>query len=498
MQFVVAIVSLFSFSNCMSIKRLKMNCEDADAPRMNNIGYMMSGYDIYYGNPKPTYDIVDPGFRALIFAAEYNGDMTPDYRYCTPDGISLLSCSGSCQLTFTTEFVFGTYSYHEDLSGSVGIGGGMNNASFSASVGWNHVNEMTEKSANMFTMSEAKCCVYLSEMFEFLRPPLHKNFIAGLHSLTEEYNEAAYRRFIKAFGTHFITKSKMGAIYGEQSLISSESWSMMVENGWNIGIMAGYSAMANANMSANYNETEAETFSSYTKEQLIYSRGAPPPADGNALGWADNTFDEPNVLGLTLERLDTLYLEEYVSSAVVTNLGKAIDGYCAALVAEGVIPDCNLPTPDPPAPRPRTWSHWSNFGEGTDYRAQECPEGQYVEQIRWKYQGNTYGMVDFKMKCSGKIFWESPAIGNPDGQWDPTMNCKETGFKQLTGREDEKWAGIVNVEAKCVDSTVTMHSNDDYRGEYNRDLVCSRGQMVGVQVRQKTHHGMTNFKILCA
>ena len=116
-------------------------------------------------------------------------------------------------------------------------------------------------------------------MFEFLRPPLHKNFIAGLHSLTEEYNEAAYRRcifshqefsfyklftrFIKAFGTHFITKSKMGAIYGEQSLISSESWSMMVENGWNIGIMAGYSAMANANMSANYNETEAETFSRY-------------------------------------------------------------------------------------------------------------------------------------------------------------------------------------------------------------------------------------------
>ena len=137
---------------------------------MNNIGYMMSGYDIYYGNPKPTFDIVDPGFRALIFAAEYNGDMTPDYRcqklivkniysivnarYCTPAGISVLSCSGSCKLTFNAEFVFGTYSYHEDLSGSVGIGGGMNNASFSASVGWNHVNDMTENGENMITMSE--------------------------------------------------------------------------------------------------------------------------------------------------------------------------------------------------------------------------------------------------------------------------------------------------------------------------------------------------------
>ena len=50
---------------------------DPNAPRMNNIGYVLSGYDIYRGNPIPTYDIVDPGTRSLIFAAEYNGDMTP-------------------------------------------------------------------------------------------------------------------------------------------------------------------------------------------------------------------------------------------------------------------------------------------------------------------------------------------------------------------------------------------------------------------------------------
>lgn len=273
-----------------------------------------------------------------------------------------------------------------------------------------------------------------------------------------------------------------------------------MENGWNIKVMAGYSAMNNANISLNvdYNQTEAETFSSFTQEQLIYSRGAPPPADGDHLHWAENTFDEPNVLGLTMERLDTLYLEEYVSAAVVTNLGKALDGYCATLVAEGVLPDCNLPPPDPPAPRPRIWSHWSNFGEGSDYSAQECPEGQYVEKIRWSYQGHTYGMVDFKMKCSGEILWKSPAIGNPDGKWDPIMDCGDAGFKQLTGREDNTWAGIVNAEAKCVDGTTTLHSNDDYRGESNRDLVCNQGQMVGMQVRQKTHHGITNFRILCA
>ena len=90
----------------------------------------------------------------------------------------------------------------------------------------------------------------------------------------------------------------------------------------------------------------------------------------------------------------------------------------------------------------------------------------------------------FQKKESGKIFWESPAVGNHDGAWDPVMRCKvgltigrievnnnylqDEGFKQFTGREDTTWAGLVNMEAKCVGGTTTMSSNDDYRGESNR------------------------------
>ena len=58
----------------------------------------------------------------------------------------------------------------------------------------------------------------------------------------------------------------MGAIFGEQSMISAESWTYMTENGWNIGLMAGMSAgfTAGFNMSLSYNETERETFDRYT------------------------------------------------------------------------------------------------------------------------------------------------------------------------------------------------------------------------------------------
>ena len=107
--------------------------------------------------------------------------------------------------------------------------------------------------------------------------------------------------------------------------------------------------------------------------------------------------------------------------------------------------------------------------------------------------------MDFKLKCSGEFFWRLPAIGNSNGVWDHEMNCKETGFKLTTGREDD-WPGIVNVRANCLGVETEITSNDDLRGEYNRDMECRLPgqQIVGVQVRKETHHGITNFRVLCA
>jgi len=496
--FIIAMVAM-PFSKGTSIKSFKRDCESVDAPRFPNIGYILSGYDIYHGNPIPTDGIVDPGFRSPIFSAEYNGDTTPDYRYCTPDGLSILSCADSCSISFNTDVIYGTYSYYSKLSGSVGIGVSAGGGSFGASIGWGHIQSYTESGLNIFTQSEAQCCAYTADMYDFIMPPFHKNFIAGLGTLTEEYNPSVYRRFIKAFGTHFISKSTMGALYGEQSMISSESWSEMVQNNFDIGLYASFSVIDSINASLNYNNSVAETFKRYTKEQLIYSRGAAPPSDGKPLTWAQSTIEEPNVLAITLEPLDTLPIEEFVTPVVLKNLRLALDEYCPQLLEEGELSSCDIPPPDPPAPKPRVWSHWSNFREGDDYPIQECGEGQYVEKMKWSYQGHTYGLVDFKMKCSGEFFWRSPAIGNPNGDWDHEMNCKESGFRLAAGREDD-WPGIVNVRAICLGSQTEITSNNDMRGKYNRDLACrSEGQqIVGMQVRKETHHGITNFRVLCA
>ena len=129
---------------------------------------------------------------------------------------------------------------------------------------------------------------------------------------------------------------------------------------------------------------------------------------------------------------------------------------------------------------------------------QECAEGQYVEKMQWRYQGQTYGLMDFRLKCSDSS-WSDPVIGNNDGIWDPEMDCSETGFRIVTGREDG-WPGIVNVRAFCLNTETEITSNNDMRGEYNPDLECrlTGQQAVGVQVNKETHHGINNFRILCA
>ena len=47
--------------------------------------------------------------------------------------------------------------------------------------------------------------------------------------------------FFEEFGTHFVKRAHLGAMYGEQLEISAESWSNMVNTGIDIKASASYS-----------------------------------------------------------------------------------------------------------------------------------------------------------------------------------------------------------------------------------------------------------------
>ena len=61
-----------------------------------------------------------------------------------------------------------------------------------------------------------------------------------------------YLHFFDEFGTHFVKKAHLGAMYGEQSEISAKSWNKMVDTGIDIKASASYSGAFNNDLFAQY------------------------------------------------------------------------------------------------------------------------------------------------------------------------------------------------------------------------------------------------------
>ena len=70
--------------------------------------------------------------------------------------------------------------------------------------------------------------------------------------------------FINNYGTHYISSATIGSLYGEQSLISRESYFEMVTKGIDFELYAAFSAIGSINPSFDYNQTESETFKKVT------------------------------------------------------------------------------------------------------------------------------------------------------------------------------------------------------------------------------------------
>ena len=213
---------------------------------MPNIGYVLDGYDIYYGNPARTGvsgSIPDPGFRHQpIFASSYEKKgVTPDGRFLIPDGMNVISCAGDCAMQFTSKSMSGLESYTSSLDVKASVEGSGWGARFSASADYKHVDSSTKSSKSLFTHSEISCCAYTASVLDYDPPAFSQNFLNGAKSLSTKYSKTEYRRFIDTFGTHYVRMANMGATYGQQSEISSSSWKQMEDMDVNIKASAGYS-----------------------------------------------------------------------------------------------------------------------------------------------------------------------------------------------------------------------------------------------------------------
>lgn len=481
---------------------------------MKNIGYLLSGYDIYHGNPLSFKGVPgDPGLRQQIFDVQYNGGMSADGRYCVPDGL-LIRQDISCNLNFITEFLTGTKKYTEELNSiaSIDVNLGLLGA-FGASTSYGYIKEMTEKSMHYFTKSEIACSVYSGTIQEYISPPFHPNFIGGLSTLTEEYNEKIYSRFLHAFGTHFIQDSHMGSYYLFQSMISSQSWMKMISENLDIGAYVKAAAMASANFTFGYNKTMSEDFHQYSSEQITLYKGKKPPTGQNMDEWITGSIEEPQPIKTNLVPLYDLYLYDYINDSVLANLKKAIDEYCPKLLENGELETCDELPEDPPLPKPRHYTKWStdnhaySAGMGIEWPVLECPEGDWIEAIQWFEDQHHHGITDVRIKCAKVDEWSDPSVGDydhgglwhGDGDWNHAVTCKD-GFGQLVAKDEYVGLrGVVNVKHWCFNSQVEIETTETSWGKYKRELPCGENQqVVGVQIREEVYHGVIDLRIKCA
>ena len=187
----------------MYSKRIKINawilffsdCEIDDTQWTRNIGYVLSGYDIYHGNPLVTRPAsIDPGLRLPIFKASYEGSTTQDQEHCVPEGMSVLDCAGTCNFYFSTTIIRSTKTYNDTLQIYAGVTGKTPGGSFGASADFKHVNTSTESKKNIFTQSETSCCVYSALLKDAGHPQFDVDFLHMLNDLTDVFNPEQYFR----------------------------------------------------------------------------------------------------------------------------------------------------------------------------------------------------------------------------------------------------------------------------------------------------------------
>ena len=380
-------------------------CESGDAATLEtlpNVGFMLSGYNILKGNPLATSTNrkagSDPGFAQPVFASSFSQCATTgDRRFAIPDGTQLLSCSGTCSLSFSSSIIETTAQYSDRLAVRASLSGSGSkfgfDGAFSASADYQRVSRETQQNSLTVVQSESSCCAYEGNILSFTPPPFHPNFLSGLQKLPETFDDEAYSAFVDTFGTHYVQGVTMGALLGDQSFVSEASRTFFRQENIDIAAAAsasGFGYSVSAEVQTEIEREMATTFRSNSQERAVYSLGVAPPKDGDTVAWAQQVSQSPAPIGLELDRLDNLDLP--VSDAVKKNLQRSIDGYCSSLVTRGEEPTCD--------PVDYITSDWINPElSGVASRPVLCPPGTFIKGMTY-FDQDLIGFANVNITCS--------------------------------------------------------------------------------------------------
>jgi len=191
-------------------------------------------------------------------------------------------------------------------------------------------------------------------------PPFDPAFLDALKQMEDhEQDPGIVSKFLDAYGTHYIYRAHMGATYGAQSELLSESVKQLQSQQVSVEYAASASVLklvsGQGSHGSAWQEKAVAAFESKLKQRDIYSVGSKPPKSGDALDWSRQSIQSPEAIEIFLDRIDKIP-NLPLSAAAMSALTAGLDKRCSQLVSQREIEQCRpkdetrAPTPAPTRP----------------------------------------------------------------------------------------------------------------------------------------------------
>lgn len=237
--------------------------------------------------------------------------------------------------------------------------------SFKASTQYKSASSSISSGNNIYIISTAKCEYYYSKLKFTQLPDFSSDFIYWMNILNTSNETKVYMNFFDYFGTHFFKEVTFGASYSYEHKMSSQSYKSALSKGINIESSASYSGRFSLSGGFTLDESEEQLASNFNKlvKTRTITKGAPPPANADAMTWASTIKNNPVPIKYTLTPIANLFTARHMASLNVNfeqiskNLNLFSHGYCKYLLKKGLLDSCENKSEQIVLKSTRLWIH---------------------------------------------------------------------------------------------------------------------------------------------
>ena len=321
--------------------------------------FLGRGYDALFGNIYDTSGNGDAGWKSQVFEFTTKQQVkTPDNLWIVPDYTQSTLLS-TCSVDQSQTVLNDDFDYQHSVSVGFGIDLDLFGAAFKFSIDSKHITHTTINKESIFAQLESTCAVYQLIMNAYKTANVTEDFLYGVQSLTETYDEETYMQFIQVFGTHYARGLRLGGRWGWLIEFSRNDFQKMIDDSvnWNLGLSYAGKVKAGIDLNGSVDTTTMTKVMNSITNNFSYNIGGDYQAE--ASDWIKSVRATPMPIKIDPIPIWELLTTKYVPSVENLNIKKALLknatlNYCSWVVNNlDSSVNCSRPEPLPkPTPSP--------------------------------------------------------------------------------------------------------------------------------------------------